>query len=844
VTATTSSSQPPLLDRELFFGDPEIVGAEISPDGRYIAFLKPLDGVRNVWVKRAEEPFDCARPITRDTKRPIPGFAWSRDAKYVLYVQDQAGDENYNAFAVDPSENEPAARNLTDVKGVRAMIYAVPKAEPDLMYVGLNDRDKAWHDLYRVRISTGERTLIRTNTERIASWNFDNAAQLRLAVRSAENGDTEILRVDETGFTKIYSCDVFEECSFAHFHKDGRRAYFISNKGEGDLTRLALMDAETGGEELVETDPEGRVDISGAIFSEPTDELIGTSYDDDKPRRYWRDKSIEADFELIRSKLPDREIDRASHTRDERIWLVSAWSDVEPGETWLFNCDTKELIFQYRVRERLPREPLAAMQAIRYASSDGLEIPAYLTLPKGVEPANLPLVVVPHGGPWVRDEWSYDTIAQFLANRGYAVLQPNYRGSTGYGKRFLDASNGEWGRRMQDDLTWGVKHLIARGIANPARVGIFGGSYGGYAVLAGVAFTPDLYAAGVSIVGPSNLLTLLESIPAYWEAGRVMMYRRMADPRTPEGRELLERESPLFSADRIRTPLMVVQGANDPRVNKAESEQIVVALRDRGFPVEYILADDEGHGFARPVNNMALMMAAERFLAKHLGGRYQEGGTPEVVARLHELIVDPATVVMAPKVDAASVGVPAVAATLQPGTHHFKSVIAVADQQLNLAIAIEVRDDGTGYVVTESIDSPMVQSTDTATLDKKSLVVLRRSLTEGDTVIDVDFADGTKAGGLVFADGPGSWFVIACLPLAEGYSTIYRTYDLQQQKVKLMRLQVTGPDAGALKVELSPADGSAGQSSLWIDTARRRPLRVQSVLPELGGAIMTSELVE
>jgi prolyl oligopeptidase family protein len=287
-----------------------------------------------------------------------------------------------------------------------------------------------------------------------------------------------------------------------------------------------------------------------------------------------------------------------------------------------------------------------------------------------------------------------------------------------------------------------------------------------------------------------------------------------------------------------------VQGANDPRVNKAESEQIVVALRDRGFPVEYILADDEGHGFARPVNNMALMMAAERFLAKHLGGRYQEGGTPEVVARLHELIVDPATVVMAPKVDAASVGVPAVAATLQPGTHHFKSVIAVADQQLNLAIAIEVRDDGTGYVVTESIDSPMVQSTDTATLDKKSLVVLRRSLTEGDTVIDVDFADGTKAGGLVFADGPGSWFVIACLPLAEGYSTIYRTYDLQQQKVKLMRLQVTGPDAGALKVELSPADGSAGQSSLWIDTARRRPLRVQSVLPELGGAIMTSELVE
>ncbi len=825
MTATSSSAPPPLLDRELFFGDPEIVGADLSPDGRYIAFLKPLDGVRNVWVKRTEDPFDAARPVTRDTKRPIPGFFWSRDARYILFVQDQAGDENYNVFAADPAETDPVARNLTDVEGVRAFIYAVPKTEPDILYAGLNDRDKAWHDLYRVRISTGERALVRRNTERIAVWRFDNAGQLRLAARSAENGDTEILRVDADGFTKIYSCSVFEECSFAHFHKDGRRAYFITNTGEGDLARLALLDAETGAEELVETDPEGRVDISGAIFSEPTDELIGTSYDDDKPRRYWKDPGIAADFELIRAKLPGREIDRVSHTRDERVWLVSAWSDVEPGETWLFRCDTKELTFQYRVRERLPRAPLAGMQAIRYPSSDGLEIPAYLTLPQGVAPANLPLVVVPHGGPWVRDEWSYDTIAQFLANRGYAVLQPNYRGSTGYGKRFLDSSNGEWGRKMQDDLTWGVKHLVGRGVADPARVGIFGGSYGGYAALAGVAFTPDVYAAGVSIVGPSNLLTLLASIPAYWEAGRIMMYRRMADPRTPEGRELLERESPLFSAAAIRTPLMVVQGANDPRVNKAESEQIVVALRDRGFPVEYLLAADEGHGFARPVNNMALMMAAEKFLAKHLGGRYQEGGTPEVTARLAELTVDPATVVLAPKIDPASVGVPAVVAALEPGTYHFNAVLDLGGQQLSLTLTTEVREDEAGFEVTESIDSPMVQSNDSATLDKTSLVVLKSSQHEG--------AD--PAG--VFADGPGSWFVLACLPLEEGYTVVYRTFE------KLMRLTVAGRDAGTLKVEVAPADGSAGQTTLWIDTARRKPVKVQSVLPELGGATMTAQLV-
>jgi len=834
----------PLLDRELFLGDPEISGAQISPDGKYIAFQKPLDGVRNVWVKRTEEPFDAARPITRDRKRPIPGYFWTEDAKYVLFVQDREGDENYNVFAVDPGEIEPMARNLTEAEGVRALIYAVPRTQPDIFYVGLNARDKSWHDLYRVRISTGERTLVRTNTDRVSGWVFDIPGELRVATRSAENGDTEVLRVDAGGFTKIYSCDVFEECSFVYFHKDGRRAYFITNRGEGDLTRLALMDVETGAEELVETDPEGRVDIDGAIFSEVTDELIGTHYTYEKPRTYWKDPDIAADIELIRSRLPGKEINRTSHTRDERIWLVRAWSDTEPAEIWLFNCDTKELTLQYRVRERLPREALASMEAIAYLSSDGLEIPAYLTIPRGAEPRNLPLVVVPHGGPWVRDDWGYDTMAQFLANRGYAVLQPNYRGSTGYGKRFLDASNGQWGRKMQDDLTWGVKHLVGRGIADPARVGIMGGSYGGYATLAGVAFTPDLYAAAVSIVGPSNLLTLLESIPPYWEAGRIMMYRRMADPRTPEGRELLEQESPLFSADHIHTPLMVVQGANDPRVNKAESEQIVVALRDRGFAVEYVLAPDEGHGFARPVNNMALMMAAEKFLAKHLSGRYQEGGTSDVVTRLNELVVDPATVVLAPKIDAASVGVPEVVASLQPGMYRYKSMIELGGQQIGLDSCVEVKESEDAYIVTESISSPMFESVDTATLDRKTLMLRKRSMHSGEMDIEVDFSDASKAGGPVFADGPGSGLVIACLPLAEGYTTVYRTYDVQTEKAKLMRLAVLETDGSRLKVETKPADGGAGLTTLWIDVRARKPVKVQSVLPELGGAVMTSELTE
>ena len=319
------------------------------------------------------------------------------------------------------------------------------------------------------------------------------------------------------------------------------------------------------------------------------------------------------------------------------------------------------------------------MKPVKYPSSDGLEIPAYLTLPKGVEAKNLPAVIVPHGGPWYRDSWGYNPFAQFLANRGYAVLQPNFRGSTGYGKKFIDAGNKQWGDKMQDDMTWGAKYLIAQGIADPKRVGIMGGSYGGYATLAGVTFTPDVYAAAVSIVGPSNLITLLESIPPYWEQIRKLFYERMGDPNTPEGKAQLLRQSPLTAAAKIKTPLLVIQGANDPRVNKRESDQIVIALRDRGFPVEYMVAPDEGHGFARPVNNMAMFASAEKFLAKYLGGRYQETMTPEVSQRLKEISVDVKTVTL-PKMTSSTSELPKPAVDLRPGTHNYKASIALGGQ--------------------------------------------------------------------------------------------------------------------------------------------------------------------
>ena len=701
IFARAAETPPPLLDRELFFGNPEIAAAQLSPDGQYIAFLKPWKDTRNIYVKKTTEPFDKARLVTTETKRPIPGFFWSRDSGLILYVKDKDGDENFNVWAVDPSApnaagaEAPPSRNLTDAKGARAFIYSVPKKSPDTIYVGLNDRDAAWHDVYKVKISTGERELVRKNTERIAGWDFDLEGRLRLAKRVADNGDTEILKVDPEGFKKVYSCTVFETCGADRFHKDGRRVYLQTNKGDVDLTRLVLFDPETGGEELVESDPANRVDFGRAIFAEATDELVGTSYEDERVRLHFRDPSWEADYKLLQGKFPGKDIELGSSTADDQLMLVTVASDTDPGERYLFDRGTKKLTLQYKVRERIPREHMANMKAIRYPSSDGLEIPAYLTLPKGVPAKNLPAIVLPHGGPWARDGWGFDNLAQFMANRGYAVLQPNFRGSTGYGKKFLNAGNKQWGDKMQDDVTWGAKYLAAQGIADPKRIGIMGGSYGGYATLAGVAFTPDLYGAAVAIVAPSNLITLLDSIPPYWEAGRIMFYERMGNPTTPEGKAQLVRQSPLTSAQKIKTPLLVVQGANDPRVKKAESEQIVIALRDRGFPVEYLLAPDEGHGFARPVNSMALWAASEKFFAKHLGGRFQEGTTPEVGQRLAELVVDPKTVVLAKAVDAANVGVPKVAFPWTAGKASYQGKIEAGGQ--TIPTVVDADDRGAGW---------------------------------------------------------------------------------------------------------------------------------------------------
>jgi dipeptidyl aminopeptidase/acylaminoacyl peptidase len=865
---------PPIIDRELIFGNPEIAGEQLSPDGKFLAFQKPWKDTRNIYVKGVNEPFSAARLLTTETKRPLAGFLWSRDGKYVLYVKDNDGDENYNVYAVDPSAkpaagaDAPASRDLTGLKGVRVELVDVPKNDPDVVYIGLNDRDKAWHDLYKLKISTGEKTLMRKNTERIEGWQFDLQGNLRLATRSAENGDTEILRVDPDKFTKIYSCSVFETCGVIRFQKDGKRAYMQTNKGAGvDLTALALLDPETGKTEIVESDPLKKVDFGGAFFNEATDELAFTYYEEDRPRYYFKDKGFGADFKWLDGKFPGKEVNLSSTTLDEQTWLVSASSDTEPGETYLFDRKNHKLALQYKIREKLPRESLAEMRPVHYKSSDGLEIPAYLTLPKGVPAKNLPTIIFPHGGPWGRDVWGYNGYAQFFANRGYAVLSMNFRGSTGYGKKFLDAGNNEWGRKMQDDVTWGVKYLVDEGIADPKRVGIFGGSYGGYATLAGVAFTPDTYAAAVDLFGPANLITLLDSIPPYWESIRQMFYQRMGNPSTPEGKALLVERSPLTSASKIKTPLMIAQGANDPRVNHAESEQIVIALRDRGFPVEYLLIPDEGHGFARPVNNMASIMATEIFLAKYLGGRAQEDGTPEVTARLKEVTVDPKTVALAKKVNASSVSVPKVARDLEAGTYKYQAKIEAGGQKIALNVSTAIADDGGAWTVTDVIETPSGTVTEVSTLEKGTLISRKLNLKQGPVSIDLSFS-GDKAagtmnmngqdkpvavdlGGPLFADGAGSKQALSCLPLAEGYSATYRNFDVLKQKVKLMQLNVDGVEkvtvpAGtfdAYKVNITSADGGDDKETLWVATDSHKAVKESAVLASMGGAVLTQELL-
>jgi len=462
-----------LLDRELFFGNPQISGGQLSPDGKFISFMKPYQGIMNVWVKEFAEPFDKARPLT-DSKQPLRGYSWTDDGRYILFVKDSDGDENMNLFAVDPNakpeagKETPESRNLTPLKDVTAQMVHASQNDPDLLWVGLNDRDKAWHDLYKLEISSGDLELVYENTDRITGYEFDWDDELRLLSRTDPAGNTTLLRKDGDKLVPIYETSVTENSGVYGWDEKNENIYLVTNKGDLDLMTLYRMNPATKEIELIESDPDNRVDFGGMRMDRNTRKIISTSYTEDKTRHYWRDKNWEANYQFLEEKFPGREIAFQSSTNDYSKFLIAVYGDKYPSEAWYFDANKRELIHQYTPRPELKEveQYLAPMKPVRYASSDGMEIPAYLTIPVGMEAKNLPVVVLVHGGPkGPRDSWGYSPLVQFLANRGYAVLQPNFRASGGYGKKFLNAGDLQWGKLMQDDITWGVKHLIEKGIA-------------------------------------------------------------------------------------------------------------------------------------------------------------------------------------------------------------------------------------------------------------------------------------------------------------------------------------------------------------------------------------------
>jgi dipeptidyl aminopeptidase/acylaminoacyl peptidase len=880
-TVHARAQQPPLIDRELFFGDPEISGAQISPDGKSISFLKPYNGVRNIWVKDRNEPFEKARPVTADTSRPVTAYFWSRDSRYILYAQDKGGDENYRVYSVDPKAAGtpvPPAKDLTPMEKVRAMIIDVPKKTPNEILIGLNDRRADLHDVYRLNIVTGARKLIRQNDQNVAGWVADLDGNLRLGVRINQMGGTEILRVDPDTLVVIYTVNPEETASPVRFTPDGKSFYMATNKGETlDKIQLELFNLATGTTTLVDKDPLNEVDFGDALFSDVTNELLATFYIGDRVRVYPKQKQFAEDWAKLKKALPDGEVSLTSTTADETLWMVAVSSDVDPGSRYLYDTKTGKAELLYRSRPNLPSKDLAPMKPVTYTARDGMRIHAYLTLPKGVPAKNLPTVIVVHGGPWARDTWGYDAEAQFLANRGYAVLQPNFRGSTGYGKKYLNAGNKQWGTgSMQHDITDGVQYLIKQGIADPKRVAIYGGSYGGYATLAGLAFTPDLYAAGLSYVGPSNIITLLNSIPPYWAPLKKIFAVRVGDMEKPEELAMLEAQSPLNSAKNIKAPLLVVQGANDPRVKKAESDQIVVALRDLGRQVEYLVAPDEGHGFAGRDNRMAVYTAMERFFAKHIGGRYQESITPEVRKKLEALTVEVKTVTM-PTKPSAGEAAPAMAAfkgsMLKPYSAKYVTKASMMGREMTISSTRTIMpaelEGKKIWRVVETGSGAMGQTVDTLDLDATTLLPVRRSAQQGMATLNFKFhSDGVegkilagpqempisaKFSSPVLSEGAGVEIAVCTLPLVEGYSGTVNVFNIMQGKSQTMTVKVIGAekvtvDAGAFDavvVEIASAEDKGGSTKLWISRDDRRVVKSEvNLSPQMGGGKAVGEMVK
>ncbi len=609
----------PLIPRELLFADPERAAPTISPDGKKIAYLAPHNGRRNVWVQTLGK--DDAHAITNDQKRGISVFFWQQDSQHMLHMQDTGGDENFHLHQTDIVTRE--SRDLTPFPGVRATPVSFSPEYPDTALVALNKRNKQIFDVHKIDLKTGEVTMDTENPGDIVGWTADNDMKVRAADAFVGMGQETRIRSDVSQPWKPFRKWSFDETNggAVGFSPDNKALWMISSVG-ANTARLTEIQLADGTEKVVAEDP--AFDVSGALTHPTKNTLEGVSFNKAKTEWIFFDKAIEADYKFLKSKLGDGEVSIGSRSNDDKSWIVNYSSAERPVEYYFYERAGKKLDFLYSARPKLKDYKLAGMKPIQFSARDGLAIHGYLTMPIGVT-KNAPTVLLVHGGPWARDSYGYSGLVQLLANRGYAVLQVNFRGSTGYGKKFLNAGDREWAGTMHNDLLDAKAWAVKEGYTDPKRVAIMGGSYGGYATLVGLTFTPDEFAAGVDIVGPSNIVTLLKTIPPYWAPMMAMFTKRVGSLEKDE--DFLRSRSPLFKAERITKPLLIGQGANDPRVKQTESDQIVKAMRDTKKPVEYVVFPDEGHGFANPENNLRFFAATENFLAKYLGGRAEPPST-------------------------------------------------------------------------------------------------------------------------------------------------------------------------------------------------------------------------
>ena len=597
-----------LIPLEVLFGNPDKFSPRISPDGRRLAYIAPDDGVLNVWLGAVGS--DDFKPITDDRDRGIRSFDWCHDNRTILYTQDQGGDENFRIYSVNTDGGPVVDR--TPFEGVQAQLVALSKELPDRVIVGINKDNPELHDAYALTLSTGELEKVAENPGYVG-WAIDHQLNVRGGAAPRADGGFDF-HIDGKVLAGVDMEDALST-DIVGFTRDGTGLYVKTSHG-ANATRLLRIDTTSGDQTVIAEDPV--YDVSVVVLHPDTRDVQLVAFEEERQRYRVLDPSIQADIDALQA-LHHGDLVLQGRDHADRTWLAAYTADDGPIPYFAWNRDTQEATFLFDHQADLTKYQLARMEPFSFEARDGLTIHGYVTSPAGVERKNLPTVLNVHGGPWARDTWGFDPEAQWLANRGYVCVQVNYRGSTGYGKDFVNAGNREWGAKMHDDLIDAVEFVIGQGWTDRQRVGIYGGSYGGYAALVGATFTPDVFACAVDVVGPSNIKTLIESIPPYWAPLLVQFHTRVGNPETEEA--FLWSRSPLSKVDQIKIPMLIAQGANDPRVKQAESEQIVAAMKEKGIDHEYLLFPDEGHGFAKPENNLKFHAEAERFLAEHLGGR-------------------------------------------------------------------------------------------------------------------------------------------------------------------------------------------------------------------------------